>query len=390
MRKGVDGRLHVLAVLEEVAGCEGLHREGEVHDLCRMAIPCCKVHEAAFSHEEDGLAVWQDIAFDVFAGFVVRDGDAFQILAADFAVEVASIRTDGAVLHREEMRLGDDVDVAGDGEENVTVLSSFCHRHDFESIHHGFDGFDGIDFCHDDMGAEAFRTHRTAFAAPAITGDDSGLAGDGEIRAADDAVPGGLAGAVAVIKKVLAVGIIDCDHREFQLVFLFKDLQAIYACGGFFRAADEVLLALFSGGMEQVYEVAAVVDDDVGHVVEGLVQEHEIFLFGAGMPCIDGDAALDEAGCDRILRGERIAAGADDIRTRCFQRERKVGGLRFEMDGHDDGLAFEDLLFDEFFTQCIQCGHEFFDPGNTLQAFVGQGNITNHGFRHERLLSNRK
>ncbi len=124
MRKGVDGRLHVLAVLEEVAGCEGLHCEGEVHDLCRMAIPCCKVHEAAFSHEEDGLAVWQDIAFDVLAGFVVRDGDAFQILAADFAVEVASIRTDGAVLHREEMRLGDDVDVAGYGEEMSPCLAA--------------------------------------------------------------------------------------------------------------------------------------------------------------------------------------------------------------------------------------------------------------------------
>ena len=286
------------------------------------------------------------------------------------------------------MTFCDDIDIAGDGEEIVPQRCGFVHRHDLEAIHDRFNSFDGVYFRDDDMGTQSLGTHGNALAAPAIAGDDHGLAGDREVCAADDTVPCGLAGAVAVIEEVLAVGIVDRNHREFQLFILFQDLQAVYAGGCFFGAADEVLPCIHSRGMEQVYQVAAVVDDDVRHMVQGFIQEHGVFLVRATVPCIDGDAVLYEGCGNGILGGQWVAAGADDVGPCCFQGQCQVRGLGFQMDGHDDGLALEGLVFDEFLPQRIEGGHEFCHPPDALFTVFSQGNIPNHRITHNcKLLS---
>ncbi len=75
-------------------------------------------------------------------------------------------------LHVFEVVGGEHGLVAGDGDENVADLRGFVHGHHAEAVHDGFDGFRGIDFGDDDVGAQALGAHRDAAAAPAVAGDD--------------------------------------------------------------------------------------------------------------------------------------------------------------------------------------------------------------------------
>ena len=127
---------------------------------------------------------------------------------------MAGVAADGAVLHREEVLAGDDAVAAGHGDEEIAQRGCLAHLHHAEAVHHGLHRLDRIHFSDNDFGAQAFGAHRNALAAPAVAGHDHGLAGHDEIRSAVDAVPDRLAGAVAVVEEMLALGIVDQDHGD--------------------------------------------------------------------------------------------------------------------------------------------------------------------------------
>ena len=76
-----------------------------------------------------------------------------------------------SVLHHFEVLPGDDVLVAGDGDENIADLCGFSHRHHAESVHHGFEGLGGINLGHDHVGAHALSSGCQASSAPAVARD---------------------------------------------------------------------------------------------------------------------------------------------------------------------------------------------------------------------------
>src|SRR4051812_27918082 len=86
------------------------------------------------------------------------------------------------------MVAADDVPIAGDGDEDIADCGSLRHGHHAESIHHGFDRFDGIHFRNDDAGAVPLGSHGDAAPAPSVSGDDDVQAGEQYVGSADDAV----------------------------------------------------------------------------------------------------------------------------------------------------------------------------------------------------------
>ena len=80
--------------------------------------------------------------------------------------------------------------------------------------------------------------HQHALAAPAVTGHDDVLAGHDEVGGTVDAVPDALSGAVAVVEKVLACGIVHLHHREAERSGAVHGFQAQDAGGGFLAAPD--------------------------------------------------------------------------------------------------------------------------------------------------------
>ena len=75
--------------------------------------------------------------------------------------------------------------------------------------------------------------------APAVAGYYELRAGQQKVSRADDAVDGGLSGAVAVVEEMLGVGVVHGDDRILQHAFFRHRAQTDHAGRRFFSAADD-------------------------------------------------------------------------------------------------------------------------------------------------------
>src|SRR5207247_8913965 len=111
-------------------------------------------------------------------------------------VEMAAFVDDRAILHHVEVAPVEDVDVAGEGDEDVADTGRLVHVHHLVAVHCRFESADGLDLGDDRLRAEAAGAHRDALAAPAVAGDDDVLPGPEDIGGAGDSVDGALARAI--------------------------------------------------------------------------------------------------------------------------------------------------------------------------------------------------
>jgi len=218
----VDGEGEFSFFLDDKFAGEGLGGEGHVHDGGGVSFGCGEVDESALGEDVDAFAVGNLVLVDA-AAYAASDsfGDFFEALDVDFDIEVAAVADDGAVFHFAEVFGSDDVFVAGECDEEVPEGGGVGHGHDEEAIHGGFEGFDVVDFGDDDVCAHATGAHGESFAAPAVSGGDDAFAGEQEVGGTDDAVDGGLSGAVSVVEEVLGGGVVDGDDGEEEFSGLF-------------------------------------------------------------------------------------------------------------------------------------------------------------------------
>ena len=151
---------------------------------------------------------------------------------------MAGIADDGAVLHFLEVLAGQNRLVPGDGDEDVSDLCGLRHGHHAETVHDGFDGPHGINLGDDYVGAQALGAHGHALAAPTVSCDHNAQPCNQQIGRADDAVNGGLAGAVAVVEEMLGLRIIYRNDGIFQRSIFRHRAQTDHAGGRLFGAAD--------------------------------------------------------------------------------------------------------------------------------------------------------
>ena len=258
---------------------------------------------------------------------IFPDGELFKPRHVDLDVEVPGVCEYRAVLHRLEVFSRNDAAAPGDGDEHIAHARRVLHRHDLVPVHDGFERADRVDLGDDDLCAQPLCAQRHALAAPAVAGDDNVFASDDEVRRAVYTVPHGLTSAVAVIKHVLAVGLVDHDHREAQLMVLRHDLEPVYAGGRLLAAADD---AGDEPGVLRVHEVdkvAAVVDYDIRPGLEHAAEAVLIFLHRAAVACKDLHAAVSERRGDVILRRERVRAGDVHLRAAHFEHAAEIRRL---------------------------------------------------------------
>src|ERR1051326_953333 len=282
----VDRLLELLTVFDHVFDRERLVGEAHVHDAGGVAFSGGQVDQAAVAEEVDFAAVFERVLVDEAAGGALAGAHVFKSWNVDLDVEVAGVRDDGPVLHQREMFLGEDALVAGDGAEDVAELGGLGHRHDAEAVHHGLEGLGGIDFGDDDFGAASAGTGGEAAAAPSVAGDDELRSGKQEIGGPDDAVDGGLSGAVAVVEQVFGVGVVDGNDGELKHAFFGHGAQADDAGGGLFGAADDAFEHVGALSVKDGHEVSAVVHRDVGLVIDG---GEDVVVVGVVVLALDGD-----------------------------------------------------------------------------------------------------
>ena len=280
-----------------------------------------------------------------------------------------------AILHDSEMTVTDDVITASQRNKQIADLCGFVHRHDSKAVHDSLDCLDGINFGDDNDSTHTLCAHCHTLTAPAIAADNNGLACNNEVGCVHDAVERGLTGAVAVVKQVLAVCIVDVDHRVVKLACLFAGEQSVNTRRGFFRTANQVLAVFAAFTVEQMRQVAAVVDHDIGAEGEGLLQVFFVFFVGDTAPCVDFKARIDKCCSNVILRGQRVASGDVNFRTAGSQRQRKVSSLCFEMDGHGNFLAGKRLFLGETLVNGVENRHVALDPVDLVPAALGEVDI---------------
>ena len=147
----------------------------------------------------------------------------------DLVVEVADVADDRLVLHARHVLGGDDVAVAGGGDEDVGGLDDVLERGDLVALHRGLQRADRVDLGDDDARALAAQRLRAALADVAVAEHDGDLAADHHVGGAVDAVDQRVAAAVEVVELRLGDRVVDVDRREQQLAVLGELVQAVHA-----------------------------------------------------------------------------------------------------------------------------------------------------------------
>ena len=158
-----------------------LERKAHIHNFCRMSVAGGEINQAAFCEKVDGATVGQRVADDVFSTIVDSGGHLCELFDVDLYVEVPGVSQECIIFHVLKMRFVNDVLASGGGNEVIAEERGVLHLHNFKAVQIGLNSFDRVDFCDNDAGAHTMSTHGDTAAAPAVTGDDYGFAGDQDI-----------------------------------------------------------------------------------------------------------------------------------------------------------------------------------------------------------------
>ena len=279
---------------------------------------------------------------------------------------------------------GDDVDVAGAGDIDISDGQGVLHGADFIAFHGGLQGADGVDLGDEHAGAEAAHGLGAALAHIAVTADHDDLAGNHDVSGTLDAVGQGLAAAVKVVEFGLGHGVIDVDGREKQFFGGFELIQPVDAGGGFLGNAadmggyvvpvvgilcvavlqagqDDGLFLAGSGLVEQggiILAVAALVNEQ-GGVTAIVHDEVRSFAIRPGLRHFGAPPVVLEAftlpredfghpvgGDGRggvILGGEDVAGSPADVGTELIKRPDEHGRLDGHMQGTGDAQSLKRL-----------------------------------------------
>ena len=126
-----------------------------------------------------------DLRLDVLALDAVVGLEAGHV---DLVVEVADVAQDRLVLHLRHLVDGDDVLVAGRGDDDVGDVEDVVEGGDLVAVHRGLQRADRVDLGDDDAGALAAQRLGAALADVAVPADDRDLAADQDVGGAVDAV----------------------------------------------------------------------------------------------------------------------------------------------------------------------------------------------------------
>ena len=248
-----------------------------------MSVAAGEVYETPFTEDIDAFSGRDLIACDILSLLKFSDRVFVQVLHIDLDIKVAGVAENGSILHYEEVFVSDDAKVSGHGYKEISYLCCLMHRHYGKAVHDSFNSLDGIDLRDYYFCSKTLRAHSDALAAPAIACHDHILSCHDEVGGPVDAVPDGLACAVAVVKEVLHVCVIYHDHREMKLPLPVHGVEPHYSCGSLLAAADDILQLVSKLCVQHMNEVTAVVYYDIAVVGEDCLDIRKIILLAAAV-----------------------------------------------------------------------------------------------------------
>src|ERR687889_2053473 len=214
--KQVHPVLHRGVLSRQAVGAEGLYREGEVHDLDRVSIPCREVDDHAASDEVDSPVPGDRELLDVAAYLADARRRGSKSFHVYLHVHPAGVGQDRTVPHPLEVRGGQHVAAPCRRDKDLPDLSGVQGRQHVEPIRVGFETAHGVDLADGDAGAKPRGIARDPFTAPSVAEHDDAFAADHQVGALHYRRKRGLACPVAVIEEVLAPGVVRRDNGELE------------------------------------------------------------------------------------------------------------------------------------------------------------------------------
>src|SRR5690554_4205167 len=381
--------------LEQVHLGQHLVGERAVHDAGRVAGGVAQVHQAAFG-QQDQVVVGSLVAVDqVYLGFNLVP---FPVLAhvggVDFVIEVADVAHHGAALQGFQHVRVTHVDVTGGGDQQVSgaqqvfvdallgagVDAVDVGRHHFKAVHACLHGADRVRF--GDLHNHAFLAQGQGgtLAHVAVTDHQRFFARQQVVGSALDSIVQAVTTTVLVVVLGLGHRVVDVDGRDLQGAVTQHFLQAMHAGGGLFGHAVALGDYLRVFLMQQLGQVAAVVQDHVRLPAvyvrtDGFVQAPFVFFVSLTFPREHGNALRRDSGCSLILGGEDVARRPAHISAQLDQCFNQHGSLDGHVDAAHDVGAFQRLLGFVLLTQFHQGGHFAFGDLDFLAAPVGEFDV---------------
>jgi hypothetical protein len=201
-------------------------------DITKLGWPggAAEVHQAPFGEHHHAVAVGE--AELVVLRLDVDPLDALDLLQpghVDLVVEVADVADDRLVLHPRHVVGGDEVQVAGRGDEDVGLVDDVLEGLHLVAFHRRLQRADRVDLGDDDAGALAAQRLRAALAHLAEAEHDGDLAAEHDVGRAVQAVDDRVAAAVDVVELALGDRVVDVDGREEQRAGLHHLVEAVHA-----------------------------------------------------------------------------------------------------------------------------------------------------------------
>ena len=313
----------------------------------------------------------------------------------DFIVEVADVAHYSAFFQRSQHVLVAHVDVTGGGHDQVdlaqqrsvdaggsaVVLAIDERRNHFETVHAGLHGADRVNFRNLDDHAFLTQGLSRTLAHVAVADHQRLLAGQQVVSTALDGIVQAVTAAVLVVVFAFGHRVVDVDRRDHQLAFGQHVQQTVYAGGGFFRHAVDLFQHVRVFLVQQLGQVAAVVEDHVGIprraiFEDGLLKAPLVLFFGLAFPGKYRDTGSSDSGSSLILSREDVARRPAHFGTQGNQGFDQHGSLDGHVDAAQNLRALERLFCCIAATQPHQSRHFGLGDEGFAAAPLGQGHIS--------------
>ncbi len=305
----------------------------------------------------------------------------FQSGDIDFHVEMAGISHQRPILHHREVFPIQHVDVPRRRDKYVANRRRLYHGHDTEAIHHRFQRLQRINLRDNHVAAQPFGAHGDAAAAPPITGDDHGLAGNQIIRRPDHPIQRRLPRAIPVVKHMLGHGVVHRNHGEHQLPALRHSPQPDHARRRLLRAAHHAAQQFASVLVQLAHQIRPIIHGDVRAVVQSGLQ---MFVIRGVILALNGKDRDFIMGHQRrrhvVLGTQRIAGAQHHVRAPLLQRRHQVSRFCSHVQAGGDANPVQRFLLGKLLPDAAQHRHLLLRPINTMSPPRGQLYILNVEF----------
>ena len=304
-----------------------------------------QIHEAPLREHEDPTPVLERVALVIGAEFLYTLRQGREVLQIQFAVVVARIAHDRAVLHKIEVTTNDHVFHPGGCNEEVSDPGRLFHRHHGEAIERGPQCFDRLDLRHDDVRTHPAGAGGASAAAVAVPRYDEGLPSQQYGGSPQDPVYRGLTGAEHVVEVPLRLGVVHRNDRVEELSVVGHGPQPVHARGRLLGPAAEPSRAIRVIPVQPEDEIGPVVQRECWLEPDRLFDTPVELIHVHPVPREDRDPVGGQRRSDLVLCGEWVATRPGDLRSSSNERSDQNGGLLGDVQTPGDALSFERPLF---------------------------------------------